>query len=294
MHLLTNWAAIIEWLREFGKNRLFNVIVILLICIAILLAVKLITKALYRVVKGSEESVSGAERRAKTLGSVMKNSAKLLVGVFFLLAMLNEFGMNITPLLAGASMVGVALSFGAQTLVKDTLSGFFLLLENQFSVGDIINIDNVNIGTVERMTLRITVLRDMEGRAHYIPNGSVTRVIVLSKEFARALLDVEFGFEQNVDQMMSILQEIGRELHREMPDIVLEPLETKGVDAINHSGYVIRTFTKTARACQWDVARELRRRILLRFQAENIKVPVPQRMVWNIPTPRGMEHKEEI
>jgi small conductance mechanosensitive channel len=281
MGLITSWVAATGWLRGFEKNKLFNVVVILLICIAILFAVKLITKVVYRVVKSGGENSSDAERRAKTLGSVMKNTANVLVVVFFLLTMLNELGVSIGPLLAGASIVGVALGFGAQTLVKDTLSGFFMLLENQFGVGDIINIEDKNIGTVERMTLRITVLRDLEGRAHYIPNGSIERVIVLSKEFARALVDVEFGFEQDVDQMMSKLQEIGREMHRDMPEIVLEPLETKGGDSINHSGYVIRTLTKTARACQWDVARELRRRILLRFQAEDIKVPMPQRVVWN-------------
>jgi len=280
MDLFANHAAV-GWLGEFEKNILYRLIVILLICIAILIAVKLITNTVYHVVKSDCENSTGTERRAKTLGSVMRHTANVLVVVFFLLTMLNEIGVNIAPLLAGASIVGVALGFGAQTLVKDTLSGFFLLLENQFGVGDIINIDGVNIGTVERMTLRITVLRDAEGRAHYIPNGSVTRVIVLSKEYARALVDVEFGFEQDVDQMMSMLQEIGMELYRDMPDTVLEPLETKGVDAINHSGYVIRTLTKTARACQWDVARELRRRILLRFQVEGVKAPVPQSVVWN-------------
>jgi len=274
MDLFANHTAV-GWLGDFEKNMLYRLIIILLICIAILIAVKLITNAVYRVVKSDCESPTGTERRAKTLGSVMKHTANVVVVVFFLLTMLNEIGVNIAPLLAGASIVGVALGFGAQTLVKDTLSGFFLLLGNQFGVGDIINIDGVNIGTVERMTLRITVLRDAEGRAHYIPNGSVTRVIVLSKEYARALVDVEFGFEQDVDQMMSMLQEIGMELYRDMPDAVLEPLETKGVDAINHSGYVIRTLTKTARTCQWDVARELRRRILLRFQAKGFKVPVP-------------------
>ncbi|MDR2697848.1 MAG: mechanosensitive ion channel family protein [Holophagales bacterium] len=281
MGLLANCAAAAVWLAELEKNMPFRVIAILLVCIAILIAVKLITNAVYRVVKSGCENPTATERRAKTLGSVMRHTANALVVMFFLLTMLNELGVSIGPLLAGASIVGVALGFGAQTLVKDTLSGFFLLLENQFGVGDIINIDGANIGTVERMTLRITVLRDLEGRAHYIPNGSITRVIVLSKEFARALVDVEFGFEQDVDQMVSMLKDIGAELRGDMPDIVLEPLETKGVDAINHYGYVIRTLTKTARACQWDVACELRRRILIRFQAEGVKVPVPQSVVWN-------------
>ena len=271
-----------DWLSGFSGSKPFKFAVILLICVVILLFVRLSVKIVRRVINASHEGMtSEAERRATTLGAVINNAAKILVVVFFLLATVNEFGVSIGPLLAGASIAGVALGFGAQTLVKDVLNGFFLLMENQFSVGDIISIEGSHIGTVEQMTLRITRIRDLEGRAHYIPNGSIERVIVLSKEFSKALVDVEVGFEQDVDRVMAMLREIGQEMHEDMPGIVLEPLETKGVENITHSGYVIRTLTKTARACQWDVSRELRRRLLIRFRSEGIKVPVPQRVVWN-------------
>jgi len=284
MLLSTNWNVFIEWLREFSDTKPFKFVVIFLICVVILIFVRLSVKIVRRIVHAAHEDMaSEAERRTTTLGAVINNTAKVLVVVFFLLASIHEFGVSIGPLLAGASIAGVALGFGAQTLVKDALNGFFLLLENQFSVGDIINVEDLHIGTVERMTLRTTTLRDLEGRTHFIPNGSITRVIVLSKEFARAMVDVEVGFEQDVDRVMAMLREIGREMHEEMPDMVLEPLDTKGVESITHSGYVIRTLTKTARACQWDVSRELRRRILIRFRSEGIKVPVPQRVVWNKP-----------
>jgi len=279
--IITEWG-VFEWLQAFSETKPFKFVVISLICIVILVFVRLSVKVVRRIVNTSHGGMtSDAERRATTLGTVINNAAKVLVVLFFLLASIHEFGVSIGPLLAGASIAGVALGFGAQTLVKDALNGFFLLMENQFGVGDIINIEGLHTGTVERMTLRITTLRDLEGRTHYIPNGSIERVIVLSKEFARALVDVEVGFEQDVDRIMAMLREIGLKMHEDMPEMVLEPLETKGVEAITHSGYVVRTLTKTARACQWDVSRELRRRIIIRFREEGIKVPVPQRLIWN-------------
>jgi len=280
--LIISWDAVIRRLGGFDETRYFKFAVVLIICIAILVIVRLSVKAVRRIVHTQHEGITtDAERRTATLGAVINNTAKVLVVTFFLLATIHEFGVSIGPLLAGASIAGVALGFGAQAIVKDVLNGFFLLMENQFGVGDIINIEGLHIGTVERMTLRVTTLRDLEGRTHFIPNGTIERVIVLSKDFARALVDVEVGFEQDVDKISSMLREIGVEMLRDMPDKVLEPLEVKGVENITHSGYAIRTLTKTARACQWDVSRELRRRILLRFCAEGIKIPVPQRVIWN-------------
>ncbi|MCL1894569.1 MAG: mechanosensitive ion channel family protein [Holophagaceae bacterium] len=280
--LVTNWDNLHALLQRVDWTWLFRLLAIISICVVILLMVKLFIKIIKRIVnKGMEGVESEAERRAETLSSVINNTAKVLVVVLFILSMAHEFGMSIGPLLAGASIAGVALGFGAQTIVKDALSGFFLLLENQYDVGDIINVDDIHIGTVEQMTLRITKLRDLEGRIHFIPNGTINRVIVLSNEYGRALVDIEFGFDQDVDQMMDLLKDIGHILRHDLPEKVLEPTEIRGVESINHSGYVIRTLTKTARAYQWEIARELRRRILLRFREEGIRVPVPHRVIWN-------------
>jgi len=163
--------------------------------------------------------------------------------------------------------------------VKDVISGFFLLMENQFGVGDIVNLDDKNIGVVERMTLRITQLRDAEGRAHFVPNGSIMRVVVLSKNFARALVDVEVGYDTDPDRAFQVLREAGRKLHEAMPEQAVEPLEVKGIEVLGPSGFIIRTLTKTAPGAQWDVARELRRRILLAFREAGIEIPYPQRVV---------------
>jgi len=261
------------WSDPAWQARSFRLAATALAFAALLLAVRLAVRMLCRLAKDGPMGSKDAERRARTIGSVVKNTANAILVTLFLLSALGEMGVNIGPLLAGASIVGVALGFGAQTLVKDALSGLFMLLEDQFGVGDMIDIDGANTGTVERMTLRITVLRDTEGRAHYIPNGSISRVIVLSREFARALVDVEVGHECDADRISGLLRDIGREMHRDMPETVLEPTEANGVEAISPSGFVVRTLTKCARARQWDVAREYRRRVLARFRLEGIETP---------------------
>lgn len=276
-----------EWVREFlarmegtGWSRLMHLLLVAAACIAILGAVKVVTRAVRRAVDdGNEEVTSDAERRAETLGAVLTNAARVLVVAFFLLMTLQEFGVNIGPLVAGAGIAGVAVGFGAQSLVKDVISGFFLLMENQFGVGDIINIDDKHTGAVERMTLRITQLRDSEGRAHYVPNGSIIRVVVLSKDFARALVDVEVGYDTNPDHAFEVLRRAGLSLHEDRPESALEPLEVKGIETLGANGFVIRTLTKTAPGAQWEVARELRRRILLAFREAGIEIPYAQRVV---------------
>jgi len=263
-----------------GWSRLAHLLLVAGACVGILLAVKLVTRAVRRAVDdGNAEVTSDAERRAETLGAVLTNAARVVVVAFFLLMTLQEFGVNIGPLVAGAGIAGVAVGFGAQSLVKDVISGFFLLMENQFGVGDIINIDDKHTGTVERMTLRITQLRDSEGRAHYVPNGSIVRVVVLSKDFARALVDVEVGYRTDPDLVFEVLRKVGQKLHEEKPELAVEPLEVKGIEALSPNGFVVRTLTKTAPGAQWEVARELRRRILLAFREAGIEIPYAQRVV---------------
>jgi small conductance mechanosensitive channel len=253
---------------------------VLIACLTLLWAMSLVVRAVRRAVgRGAGGTTSEAERRAKTLGSVLTNATRVLVVAFFLVMMLQEFGVNVGPLVAGAGVAGVALGFGAQSLVKDVISGFFLLMENQFGVGDIINVDDKHIGTVERMTLRITQLRDLEGRAHYIPNGSIIRVVALSKDYARALVDVEVGYGADAGQVFEVLRATGLRLREDWPDLVLEPLDLKGIESFTQSGYIVRTLTKTAPGAQWDVARELRRRILQAFRESDIEIPYPQRVV---------------
>ena len=268
------------WMDRVGWSRLEHLVMVGAACLAILWSVKLVSHAVRKAVDDGNDGVtSDAERRAETLGSVLNNTARILAVVFFLLMTLQEFGVNIGPLVAGAGIAGVALGFGAQSLVKDVISGFFLLMENQFGVGDIISVDEKHTGTVERMTLRVTQIRDSEGRAHFIPNGSVVRVVVLSKEFARAQVDVGVGYGADIDLAMAELRRIGEALAAEWPDRVLEPTQVLGVEALGDSAVTLRTLTKTAPAKQWEVARELRKRILGAFREAGIDIPYPQRVI---------------
>ena len=272
--------ALAAWFERVGWSKLEKLVLVLLTCLIILWAVNLVARAVRKAVDDGQDGVTtDAERRAETLGSVLKNAARVLVAVFFLLVTLQEFGVNIQPLLAGSAVAGVALGFGAQTLVKDIISGFFLLMENQFGVGDIINVDDKHSGTVERMTLRITQIRDMEGQAHYLPNSTISQVVVLSKDYARALVDVEVGHDEDVDRVLDLLRLMGRELAADRPGVVLEATEVRGIERMNATGYTIRTLTKTAPGSQWEIARELRKRVLLRFRQEGIAMPLPHQIV---------------
>ncbi|HNX95396.1 MAG TPA: mechanosensitive ion channel family protein [Holophaga sp.] len=264
-----------NWFERKGLQESEKLALVIFTCVIILWGVRLVAKAVRKAVGREHVLKAEAERRAKTLGSVLENTARILVLAFFVLTTLQEFGVNISPLIAGAGIAGVAVGFGAQSLVKDVIAGFFLLMENQYGVGDIIAVDDRRAGTVERMTLRITQIRDSEGRAHYVPNGSINQVVVLSKDYARALVDIEIQGDQDPDRAMEILGELGQGLLTDRPEQVLEATDVKGVEAINASGILIRTLTKTAPGAQWDVAREYRRRALLRLREAGIALATP-------------------
>ncbi|HJW33609.1 MAG TPA: mechanosensitive ion channel family protein [Holophagaceae bacterium] len=277
------WGRALEFKDVLGRlpwEKVQHLVLVLLTCLAVLWGMKLVAKAVRKAVDdGNDDVTTEAERRAETLGAVLMNAARVVVAIFFILMTLSEFGVNIGPLIAGASVAGVAVGFGAQALVKDVISGFFMLMENAYGVGDIISVDDKHVGTVERLTLRVTQLRDSEGKAHYLPNGSITRVVVLSKEFARALVDVEVGYDTDPDQVFDVLKAIGLALKADMPEAVLDPTEVKGVETLGASGFTVRTLTKVAPGKQWEVARELRKRILLGFRVSGIEIPYPQRVV---------------
>ncbi len=274
--------SFILWMERVGWGKVQKLGLVLLTCFVLLWAVRLIGRAVRKAVDdGNEDVTSEAERRADTLASVLNHLAWVLVAAFFALSTLQEFGVNVGPLVAGAGIAGVALGFGAQSLVKDWIAGFFLLMENQFGVGDVISVDGAHTGTVERMTLRVTQIRDAEGRAHYLPNGTITQVVVLTKEFARAQVDLEVGFEADIDGVMVLLGEVGAELAKAWPDRVLETTQVLGVEAIGQNGVTLRTLTKVVAGKQWEVARELRRRYLLALRSAGIVIPLPQRVVYH-------------
>ena len=221
-----------------------------------------------------------ADQRINALTSVLRSIASAVIFAIAGFMVLGELGVNLAPLLAGAGIVGLAVGFGAQTLVKDFLSGLFILVEDQFGVGDIVDLDLQTSGTVEAVSLRTTRLRAVDGTVWHVPNGDIRRVGNKSQHWSRALLDIEVAYETDIDHAKSVIKRIADELWQAREDILEEP-EVWGVEQLGPNSIVIRLVVKTRPADQYDVSRELRQRLKEAFDAEGIEIPFPQQVVWH-------------
>jgi moderate conductance mechanosensitive channel len=215
-----------------------------------------------------------SEQRVSTVAKVLGGMVRALVWIVVILVVLGEVGVDLAPLLAGAGIAGIALGFGAQSLVKDFLSGFFILLEDQYGVGDVINLGDAT-GTVEDISLRVTRLRATDGTVWFVPNGEIKRVGNTSMEWSRALIDVQVAYESDLAAVTSAIGEVARAF-AEDPDwaeCVLEQPEVWGVQAMGPDGLTIRLVVKTAPRQQYPVARELRGRITDRLRRDGVRGP---------------------
>jgi small conductance mechanosensitive channel len=222
-----------------------------------------------------------AAQRAETIGSVLRSIATAVIWGIAVLMVLSELGLNLGPLIAGAGVVGIALGFGAQTIVKDFLSGMFMLIEDQYGVGDIIDVGDAT-GTVESITLRTTRLRDVNGTVWHVPNGSIARVGNKSQEWARALLDVSVGYGTDLDEATRVIKEVADGVWQDpkLGHSVLEEPEVWGIETLGVDGIAIRLVVKTRPADQFKVMRELRRQLKVAFDEAGIEMPFPQRTIW--------------
>ena len=242
--------------------------------------VKRIAKRIIQAVDdGDDSTMTAAEKRGHTIAQLIKSVGRMLVIVVALLITINEF-MSIAPLLAVGGILGLAVSFGSQSLVKDVIAGFFILIENQFAVGDVIEAAGKS-GTVEKMTLRVAMLRDIRGILHVIPNGQITVVSNLTRSWSRAVVEVGVGYGTDIDRAIAVFRD---ELARMQADTPWNlrfagDSEVQGVEQLGEHGVVIRTLLRTVPGAQWDVAREFRRRIKNRLDKEDIEIPFPQRTV---------------
>jgi small conductance mechanosensitive channel len=223
---------------------------------------------------------SEARKRANTLGNILRHAFLIILTFIAVLMILGELGIQLGPLLATAGIGALAIGFGAQSLVKDVISGFFIILENQYRIGDAIEVAGVS-GLVESVSLRKTVLRDLQGKVHIIPNGEIKVVSNLSKEWSRSVLDLGISYREDIDQVVELLIQIGKELESEerFKSAILESLQILGIEKFDESQMVIRMMVKTAPLKQWDVGRELRRRIKIRFDEKGIQLPYPHRVL---------------
>jgi len=265
------------WAFESG----LRIILIAVLAYALMRAVRLLVQRFeHEVNRGTGLDALERAKRARTLGSLVRNVTTSLLAGIAALMILRELGVDIAPVLAGAGILGLAVGFGAQTLVRDIISGFFLILEDQVRVGDVAAINGQG-GLVEAINLRIIVLRDFEGIVHVFPNGAITTLANRSKDFSFYVIDVGIAYNEDPERVTAVLNDVGAELQaddRYGPNI-LAPLEVVGVDAFADSAVQLKLRIKTMPLKQWEVGRELRRRILKAFAAHGIEIPFPQRVV---------------
>jgi small-conductance mechanosensitive channel len=269
-----------EWATTSGLR-------VLLIAVAMLVLLALLKRGvakLSRLYKGTLPSPAQT-MRVYTLTHIVRDVARIVILFVGITMILSEVGIDLKPLLAAAGLGGLAIGFGAQSLVKDLISGFFILWENAIRVGDVVEVAGV-AGLVEEIELRTIKLRDQSGSLHVVPNGVIDKVKNLTKDYAYYLFDIGVAYRENVDAVMGVLQEIAEDLRRDsrFADDILEPLEMLGVDQFKDSAVMIKCRIKTEPLKQWRVGREMNRRIKNTFDAKGIEIPFShQTIYWGEP-----------
>ena len=232
-------------------------------------------------------SIMGAEAdprrhaRATSISDVVGSSITVLIWVVAAILVIGEFGFNLGPFIAGAGIAGVALGFGAQSLVKDCISGLFMLVEDQYGIGDIVDLGEA-IGEVEQVTLRTTVLRGLDGTVWHVPNGEVQRVGNKSQLWSVALVDIDVAYDSDITAAKNLMLSTANEVcasEQWSPDVLDEPI-VLGVESLGADGITLRMIVKTSPGSQWSLQRELREALKAGFDSAGIEIPFPQRTVW--------------
>jgi small-conductance mechanosensitive channel len=280
LYELLRKVGLSDFAARTGEFLLVRPLKIVLIALLAFVGGRVASRALRRTVRSfrarapmSPTSVR-AEQRAQTLGDVLASLVRAVLWSIALLIILDEVGINLAPLLAGAGIAGVAIGFGAQSLVKDVISGLFILLEDQYGVGDVVTVEGAT-GTVEDLTLRVTRVRSVDGTVWYVPNGEIRKVGNSSMEWSRAIIDVLVPYDADLDLVRRVIREEGEAfaLDPEWTSQVLEPPELWGVQSMEANHLIVRLVVKTAPRQQFAVARELRGRITDRLRKEKVRGP---------------------
>ncbi|MEM9927130.1 MAG: mechanosensitive ion channel family protein [Cyanobacteria bacterium P01_D01_bin.50] len=260
-------------------------IITLVIYVATRLNYALIDRLTSAFVKSSTllapETSERLQLRVSTISGVAKSISTLLWLAVGILLALTALGIDIVPLLAGVSLVGVALSLASQSLIKDAINGFLIIMEDQYALGDVINVGDVG-GLVENLNLRITQVRDAEGRLITIPNSEIKVVANLSSRWARSDLSIPIAYQTDIDRALKLIETVGLEMDKDAlwEYQIIEPPQVLGVEHFGDRGLIVRVWIKTQPLKQWDVAREYRRRLKIAFDKAGILIPVPQQSVW--------------
>lgn len=269
------WSDVTNWFGEHG----WAIVVIIVLWVAVYFLLHhfvppIIKKTVIVRMRGKDEEET--QQRAETLSSVLVNTGMIILAVVALFMILDEAGVDIAPALLGLGVVGLAVGFGAQSLIKDLIAGIFILLENQYCVGDWIQIAGVN-GLVEEVNLRRTILRDLDGTVHSIPNGEVSVASNYTKEWGRVNMVISVGYGEDLDYAIEVINRVGREMAEECywKEILLSTPQVLRVDSLGDSGIDIRIMSDTKQMRQWEAMGELRKRIKRTFDEEGIEIPWP-------------------
>jgi moderate conductance mechanosensitive channel len=256
---------------------------VVLIWLAAWVAMLVVRRIARRIVRladdGDDSTFTAREKRSATVAQLLRNVGGVVIFILAALSTLNVF-MSIAPILAGAGIIGLAVSFGAQSLVKDIITGFFMLLENQFAVGDSIEAAGRS-GVVERMTMRVVQIRDVEGILHTIPNGEISVVGNKTRAWSRAVVDIGVSYDVEADRAIEVFRDEARRFAEDQTwrARLQSAPEVLGVQELAENGMVIRTFVRTIPGLQWDAGREFRRRMKNRLDKEGIDIPYQQRVM---------------
>ncbi len=278
MELITELLAKINWTALMFTA--LRIVLVLLLIGLLLRAMKRVLDAwqihLRNRAKDQGEIPSEAAKRAETLVRLVRQAAVIGLWVMGMLIILRELGISIGPILAGAGVVGLAVGFGAQNLVRDIIAGFFFVLENQLRVGDVAII-NGREGLVEAINFRTTILRDIAGIVHIFPNGTITTLSNMTNEWSAYVMDLGVAYKEDVDHVMQLMQHVAEEMRSDIKyhSSMLAPLEIFGVDNFVASAVMIKARLKTRPSKQWEVGREYRRRLKKRFDSENVEIKFP-------------------
>jgi moderate conductance mechanosensitive channel len=278
---------ILTWLREHG----LIILLILAVSVVVYYLLGVTTKALSRRIQAlDDEDDSEMDRRTRTIFRVIHSTGAVIIVTTAILMVLTELGVAITPVLASVGFVGLALGLGAQTLVKDMIAGLFILIEDQYTVGDVAEIGGIT-GTVEHMTLRATELRDLYGTVHIIPNGEIRIVANKSRDWSRAIVDVSVTYDEDVDTAVQTLQEIGEAMAKDetMAVLLQEPMTVTGVEGLEDWAVRLRIMVKTLPNAQWEVQRYLRRQIRIIFAEKGLELAFPRQDIMIVSDSKKVE-----
>ena len=267
-----------DWLgTPFGQRATGSLVTIILLIIV----TTVVWEMTSAIIERSLSSGTTVSARARTLLPLLRMALLVVLVTMVVMVSLSELGLNIGPLLAGAGVVGLAIGFGAQTLVKDIITGIFILIEDHISVGDVVKVDT-HAGVVEKLTLRTIQLRDVAGTVHVLPFSAVTTLENMTKDFSRYVFNVGIAYREDTDHVVTVLRQLGDELMQDeaYKNLILEPLEIMGVDSFGDNAVVIKARITTVPIKQWAVGREFNRRMKKRFDELGIEIPFPHRTIY--------------